>query len=110
MSISNADVSDEWITLHFKLKDEDWNYMNHQETVRTRINLAVVKNMLKKKHGPLTNLVICKGEYLEKNELNCDLKTLREYGLRGGITKETAPTITIYYDFKPSGLDPLLLS
>ena len=109
MSITD-DASDEWIALHFKLKDEDWNYMNNIITVRTRTNLTVIKDMLKKKHGPLTNLVICKDEYLEKNELLCDLKTLREHGFRGGATKETAPTANLYYDFKPAGLDPLILS
>ena len=107
---TNDDASDEWIALHFKLKDEDWNYMNHSITVRTRTKLTVIKSMLKKKHGPLTNLVICKDEYLEKNELICDLRTLHEYGFRGGATKETALTATLYYDFNPAGLDPLLLN
>lgn len=104
------DASDEWVALHFKLKDEDWHYMNHNVTVRTSINLAAIKGMLKKKHGPFTNLTICKDEYLEKNELSCDLKTLREYGYRGCTTKENAPTTILCYDFKSTGLDPLLLS
>ena len=107
---SKDDASEEWINLCFKLKDEDWNYMDHNMTVRTRTNLAVIKDMLKKKHGPLTDLVICRDEYLEKNELVCDLKTLREHGFRGGATRETAPVANLYYDFKPAGLDPLLLN
>ena len=62
-------AAEEWATLHFKLKDEDWSYMNHSATVRTSTNLAVIKGMLKRKHGPIANLnIFCKDEYLEKNE------------------------------------------
>ena len=104
------DHEDEWATLHFKLKDADWNYMNHNATVRTSANLAVIKNMLRKKHGPIANLNICKDEYLEKNELDGDMKTLYEHGIQGGTAKENAPITTLYYDFKPTGIDPQLLS
>lgn len=101
-------AAEEWATLHFKLKDEGWSYMNHSATVRTSTNLAVIKGMLKRKHGPIANL--CIDEYLEKNELDDDMKTLYEHGIQGGTAKENAPITTLYYDFKPTGIDPLLLS
>ena len=103
-------AAEEWATLHFKLKDEDWSYMNHSATVRTSTNLALIRGMLKRKHGPIANLSICKDEYLEKNELDGDMKTLYEHGIQGGTAKENAPITTLYYDFKPTGIDPLLLS
>lgn len=50
-------AAEEWATLHFKLKDEDWSYMNHSATVRTSTNLALIRGMLKRKHGPIANLL-----------------------------------------------------
>lgn len=38
------------------------------------------------------------------------MKTLYEHGIQGGTAKENAPITTLYYDFKPTGIDPLLLS
>ena len=35
---------------------------------------------------------------------------LYEHGIHGGTSKENAPITTLYYDFKPTWIDPLLLS
>lgn len=86
--------------------------MDFETTVRTDINLIVIKSILKKRHGPIVDLVLCKGECQQRNELHGDMKTLREFGIKGG-PKDNAPTTTIYYNFKPADWeqpDPLLLS
>lgn len=80
--------------------------MNFSIKLRTDTKLVVVKNLLKKRHGPMSSdgLIICNGEFQERNELHGDMKTLRELGIRGG-SKDSQPTTTLYYNFKPADLD-----
>ena len=43
---------------------------------------------------------------------NSEMKTLKEYGIVGGLMKDDAPTYSLCYDFKPvtDCRDPILLS
>ena len=89
--------------------------MNCNVKLRTNTRLVAIKNILKKRHGLISDLVIWKGEkgeLREGNELHDgDMTTLNELGIKGG-TRDNAPSTTLYYYFKPDldHVDPILLA
>jgi hypothetical protein len=66
--------------------------------------------MLKKRHGRIEKLVLCKDEFRETNELLDEKKTLDAYGFKGNSSKADAPQETICFNFKPVDQDPILLA
>ena len=107
---NNASGSDggEWVRLDMKLID--WNFMDFSRTVKVDTTLGTIKEVIKKRHGGnLSSLTICKDYYQETNELRDDSLTLKQYGINGA-EKSKAPSVTLYYDFKPEGIsDPLVM-
>ncbi len=88
----------------------DWNHADFHITVSTKITIYHLKQMLKKKHGRIEKLVLCKNEFRESNEMMEENKTLDDYGFKGSSSKDDAPLFTICYDFKPIDQDPILLA
>ena len=99
----------EWVRLDMKLVD--WSYMDFSRTVKVDTTLGTIKEVIKKRHGGnLSSLTICKDSYQETHELRDDKLTLKQYGINGAAEKSEAPTLTLYYDFKPEGIsDPLVM-
>ena len=66
--------------------------------------------MIQERHGAISHLVMCKHAYQAENELPDETKTLADCGIEGLSKQEDPPAIVyIYYDFKPSLQEPLLL-
>ncbi|ETV77037.1 hypothetical protein H257_08952 [Aphanomyces astaci] len=103
------DEVDEFVTLDMRLLN--WSYLNFRLKTKTTTRLFSIKNEIAKRHGPITNLKICKDHFAEGNELTDDMLTLHDYGIDGGLTHEKEVVCLIYYDFKPTQHDnPLLLA
>ncbi|OQR87183.1 hypothetical protein ACHHYP_09416 [Achlya hypogyna] len=99
----------ELVTLDMRLLN--WSYLNFKWKVKTSTRLFAVKNELEKRHGPITNLKICKDHFAEGNELTDEMMSLHEYGIDGAPEYEKEVVCQIYYDFKPTQHDnPLLLA
>lgn len=107
--------------------------MNFQITVNVNTNILTIEKMLHNKHGRIKDLTLYKDAIVkEENEMcggagganistrngkpsarhNNQMKTLKEYGIVGGLIKDDAPICSICYDFKPINdcHDPVLLS
>ena len=103
------------VSLVFARKNQliDWSYMDFSSTFRVDTSVHTIKEVLKKWHGgKVATLAVFKDSYQEMNELRHDHLTLEKCGIRGVSDKENAPTVTLFYDFKPDGCsdpDPLLL-
>lgn len=95
-----------------------------------------VQQQIQKRHGPITDLKICKGHFSEANEMLHDMDTLQDYGIEGAAEGEPemvrrrreshghdragrrahaalrlVQVAIIHYDFKPQQHDnPLLLA
>ncbi|KAH9100710.1 hypothetical protein Ae201684P_006904 [Aphanomyces euteiches] len=77
----------------------------------TTTRLFTIKAEIEKRHGPITNLKICKDHFAEGNELTDDMLTLHDYGIDGSLPHDKEVVCLIYYDFKPTQHDnPLLLA
>lgn len=90
----------------------NWKFVNFSEVVRLETYIFTIKDMLIKRHGRIAHLTICKESFSEKNEMNNEMRTLKEYGVTGG-SKEDAPILKIYYDYcalTQKDSDPILLS
>ncbi len=82
-------------------------------TFNINTNIQSIKKVLITKHGRIKDISIYKDAIVtEENEMNDDDKSLKEYGLLGGVMKDDAPLYTVCYDFKPRDdcTDPVLLS
>ncbi|CAM9269728.1 unnamed protein product [Chrysoparadoxa australica] len=105
--VTGAD-NEEWVELDFKLLN--WRYMNFTERVRTSTLLFTIRKLLMHRHGLIRDLVICKGSFTEANEMVNEMKSLKDYGIRGACKDVDPPRVSIFYDFKPYNHDePLLL-
>ena len=68
------------------------------------------QKMVMDRHGGVTALVLCKDAFLAENEMRDEQLTLEEYGIEGAPRHQDPPsTVSIFYDFKPSVNEPLLL-
>jgi len=66
--------------------------------------------MVVDRHGGVTSLVLCKDAFLAENEMRDEQLTLAEYGIEGAPKNHDPPAVcSIFYDFKPSVQEPLLL-
>ena len=65
---------------------------------------------MQERHGGITGLVLCKNAYQAENEMRDEQQTLAGYGIEG-VPKRAEPhvIVKIFYDFKPSVQEPLLL-
>jgi hypothetical protein len=69
-----------------------------------------VQKRVQDRHGGITGLVMCKDAFLEENEMRDEQKTLADYGIEGAPKHQDPPVVAnIFYDFKPSVQEPLLL-
>ena len=93
----------------------NWGFMNFSETVCVKTTtLGNLKKSLEKRHGKMLDLkiVLCKTEIVNQDETT----TLKDIGISGELSRENAPVVSLYYDFKPSdgknrqGKDPVLIS
>ena len=99
-----------WVTLDMKLCN--WEHMDFKMSVKTATHLFTIKNKLADHHGRIENLQICKHSFKDCNEMNDEMKTLEDYGIKGAPKDAIEPSIvTIIYDFKPvDHNEPLLLT
>jgi hypothetical protein len=51
----------------------------------------VTQKILAERHGRITDLKICKEQFVEKNAMDEDMKTLEDYNIRGA--SENAPPL-----------------
>lgn len=82
-------------------------------TFNVETKLQSIKKLLNTKHGRIKELIIYKDAIVkEENEMCDEIKSLKDYGLVGGLVKEDAPRYTLCYNFKPRDdcKDPILLS
>ena len=75
--------------------------------------------ILQEKHGRIENIVLCKDEFRETNEMLDVKKTLKDYGIEGSclpVGGDSASCVTsrvVIYNFKPiqnRSQDTVLLS
>ncbi|KAF0719967.1 Aste57867_661 [Aphanomyces stellatus] len=103
------DEIEEYVTLDMRLLN--WSYLNFRFRTKTSTHLFSIKQEIEKRHGPITNLKICKDHFAESNELTDDMLSLHDYGIDGGPQHDKEVVCLIYYDFKPTQHDnPLLLA
>lgn len=111
-----------WVILDFKLLN--WKYMNFQMKFRENTHIFSIKKILRERLGKMNDLKICFNSYSEANEVHNDMLTLAQCGVTGaplsndidevtGVVPPDSvqlPTVTVYYDYKPSDFeDPVLL-
>ena len=105
-----------WINIEFKLLN--WKFMNFAQRFRTEeTHLFTIKKLLQERHGKLDSLKLCFHSFTDSNELNDEMKTLREVGIKGipvdvNLPEEAAqiPTVQLFYDFKSTNFsDPVIL-
>ncbi len=113
--------------LKYQFQLLDWDYMDFQTTVNINTNIYTIHKLIQSKHGRVKDVKLYKDAIVkEENELLCGhdddngmnntgwsgSKTLKEWGVEGGVIKEDAPVLSICYDFKPlnANHDPILLS
>ena len=66
--------------------------------------------MIQERHGPITDLVMCKDSFQAANELSDETKTLADCGIEGLSKHDDPPAVCfIYYDFRSKLQEPLLL-
>jgi len=81
-----------------------------------------IKKLLRERHGQIDDLRLCFNAFTEANEVNDEMLTLRDCGLKGhpcgaAVTPEEkeledscVPTVQLFYDYKPaSESDPVVL-
>ena len=86
--------------------------MNFNMLLQVDSFLFNIKEILKRKHGQISNLILCKNEFKVCNEMIHDMKTLKDYGIQGGC-RQNPPVVHLYYDFKQQEKktpDPILLA
>ncbi len=80
----------------------------------------MLQKVLASRHGKMENLKICLNSFTESNEINDEMLTLVECGMRGqpleavgenGVEDfSSIPMFQIFYDFRPCEFsDPVLL-
>lgn len=85
---------EEWVTLDLKLLN--WRYMNHRKTVRTSAHVFTLKQLLRERHGIMTQLVICHSSFTEANEMVNEMQTLAQYGIKGRRSDEVSVLAASY--------------
>ena len=91
--------------------------MNFSEKFKEETRIFTIKKILLERHGRLDSLKLCFHAFIESNEIENDMLTLAECGLKGtyvDITNpeeaQTIPTVQLFYDFKPVNFsDPVIL-
>lgn len=91
--------------------------MNFAMRFREDTHLFTIKRILQERHGKLDSLKLCFHAFTDANELNDEMMTLREVGIKG-ISVDVnnpeevlnIPTVVLYYDFQSSNFsDPVIL-
>lgn len=72
--------------------------------------VACVQKVLQDRHGGIAGLVVCKDAFAAENEMRDEQQTLADCGIVGAPRSQEPPiVVNIYYDFRPSVQEPLLL-
>ena len=111
---------DHYVKLEFKLLN--WKYMNFTMKFREDTHIFSIKKLLRERHGRMDDLKLCFNSFSEANEINDEMLTLLEYGLKGVqpevkvdeeghliVSEDNIPTIQVFYDFKPPNSDDAIL-
>jgi hypothetical protein len=104
-----------WINIEFKLLN--WKFMNFSQHFREDTRLFTIKKILQERHGKLDSLKLCFHAFTDQNELNDEMLTLKEVGIKGvpvdlnsPTEVLTIPTVILYYDFQSTNFsDPVIL-
>jgi hypothetical protein len=80
-------------------------------------HIFTIVKILQERHGKLDSLKLCFHSFSEINEINDEMLTLKECGLKGTYVDihnkdetATVPTVLLFYDFKPTNFsDPVIL-
>ena len=91
--------------------------MNFSMKFKEETRIFTIKKILQERHGKLESLKLCFHAFVEANEVDDEMLTLKECGLKGvlvDITNNdevaTIPTVQLFYDFKPVNFsDPVIL-
>ena len=91
--------------------------MNFSMRFKDETHIFTLKKLLHERHGRLDDLILCFHAFNEENEINNEMLTLKELGLKSCFVdidnKEeamTIPTVQLFYDFKPTNFsDPVVL-
>lgn len=117
------------VNIDFKLLN--WKYMNFQMKFKEDTRIFTIKKILQQRHGRLDNLRLCFHSFVEANEINDEMLTLKDCGFKGvpwppleanqvdqnGASgadevaeEKSIPTVILFYDFKPIDCsDPVVL-
>ena len=84
--------------------------MDFEYRAKTSMHIFSLKKVIAERHGAINGLTVCKDSFIEQNEMKEDHNTLAEYGIIGiPKTEEPRLEVTIFYDFKSSVNEPLIL-
>ncbi len=113
-------ITDKIVKIEFKLLN--WKYMNFTMQFSDSTKIFSIKKILKERHGRVSDLKLCLNSFSESNELNDEMLSLAEVGVKGRqpdmklvdgdvvIDEDSIPVIAIFYDYKPVDFsDPVLL-
>eukprot|EP01038_Epipyxis_sp_PR26KG_P009054 gene9054-12212_t len=122
-------IRENWVQINFKLID--WRFMNFSMKFKENTRIFTIKRVLQERHGRMDDLRLCFHAFSEANEIQNEMMTLLECGIKGqpiitdaeiaemqgnipeGETLpviERVPVVNLFYDFKPTKFsDPILL-
>lgn len=100
--------------------------MNFTMKFRENTHIFTLKKLLQERHGRVDDLKLCFHAFTESNEIDNEMLTLRECGLKGQPIEPpepeegqepppepvemVIPTFQLFYDFKPGNFsDPVVL-
>jgi hypothetical protein len=91
--------------------------MNFSMRFKDDTRIFTLKKILYERHGKLDDLKLCFHAFNEDNEINDEMLTLRDLGLKSchaDIENKdevlNIPTVQLFYDFKPTNFsDPVIL-
>ena len=72
---------DLWVKIEFKLLN--WKYMNFSAKVRDNSRVFALKKLLAGRHGHVKDLKLCLNSFSESNELEDEMATLADVGIKG---------------------------
>ncbi|CAK86714.1 unnamed protein product (macronuclear) [Paramecium tetraurelia] len=107
----------QYIKLKFVILEKDWPYPNFEIVVAYNDPLMFINKELQDRHGGITDIRL----YLDAEKQNqqvIDYIRLQQIfnkkigdalAIKGSNSQETAPNVTIYYDFKNATKSPVQL-
>lgn len=97
--------------------------MNFSMKFKEDTYIFTIKNIIRERHGKITDLKLCFHAFTDANEIQDEMLTLLDCGIRGypcggakteeekDLEEKSVPIVALFYDFKPSSesTDPVLL-